>query len=283
MREKTLTLSVVIPTYNEETYIGKCLDAIAAQTEMPDEVIIVDNNSIDKTVEIAEKYDFVTVLKEKEQGVRFARNKGFNAAKSNLIGRIDADTRLSSDWCAQVRTFFSNNPSITAATGSNVYYDLPLAKKDRNLVLDRMLRRLVYGIGGMPLLYGSNMALRVEAWNRIADEVCMDGLLYEDYDVSIHLFEHGFQIAYDKHMVARLSARRLDDRPAEFIKNMNLHTKTFALHGQKNRIASISRLGYLSVYPALKVMLRLYDEDKGRISLKKAARKRSARPDASHY
>lgn len=283
MRKKTLTLSIVIPVYNEQGYIDACLDAIAAQSEAPDEVLVVDNNSTDKTVHLARKYDFVTILHEKRQGVRFARNTGFSAAKSDLIGRIDADTRLTPEWCAQVRRLFAAKTDIAAATGSNVYYDLPLGKKDRNLVVDRILRRMVYGVGGMPLLYGSNMAIRKSAWDAIEEDVCMEGDLYEDYDVSIHLFEKAYSITYDKHMVARLSARRLDDRPADFIKNMSLHTKTFTHHGQKNRIASISRLGYLSVYPALKVMLRFYDEDKQRISIKKAARKRSARPDASHY
>lgn len=273
----------MIPAYNEEEFIADCLDAIAAQTEMPDEVLVVDNNSSDKTVKIAQKYDFVTVIHEKQQGVRFARNTGFNAVKSDIIGRIDADTRLTPEWCARARQLFLKNTEIAAATGSNVYYDLPLAKKDRNLVIDRMLRHMVYKMGGMPLLYGSNMAIRKSAWTDIEKDVCMQGDLYEDYDVSIHLFEKGHSIAYDKHLVARLSARRLDDRPADFLKNMNLHTKTFADHGQKNRIASISRLGYLSVYPALKVMLRFYDEDKQRLSIKKAAHKRSARPDASHY
>ena len=53
-----LTLSIVIPVFNEQRYIKACLDSIAAQTVKPDEVIVVDNNSTDKTVQIAKKYKF---------------------------------------------------------------------------------------------------------------------------------------------------------------------------------------------------------------------------------
>ena len=63
-----MKVSVVIPSYNEEKYIGRCLEGIALQIEKPDEVIVVDNNCTDKTVEIAEKFG-ATIIKEKKQGM----------------------------------------------------------------------------------------------------------------------------------------------------------------------------------------------------------------------
>jgi glycosyltransferase involved in cell wall biosynthesis len=60
MPQKTIT--VVIPTYNEEDYIKPCLDAVFAQTVLPDEVIVVDNNSTDKTVEIVSKFQRLNCL-----------------------------------------------------------------------------------------------------------------------------------------------------------------------------------------------------------------------------
>src|SRR6185437_1716246 len=64
MAEKPLTLSLVIPAYNEERYIKHCLDAIASQTVTPMEVFVVDNNSTDSTAAIAKNYEFVQVLSE---------------------------------------------------------------------------------------------------------------------------------------------------------------------------------------------------------------------------
>src|SRR5581483_7315847 len=103
MLNKTLTLTIVIPVFNEEDHIAACLSAIAAQTAAPDEVIVVDNNSSDKTPQIAASYPFVRLIKARKQGVLFARNKGFDAAKSDIIGRIDADSLLPSRWVEIVK------------------------------------------------------------------------------------------------------------------------------------------------------------------------------------
>src|SRR5260221_7568754 len=94
-----LRISIIIPAYNEEGHLPACLDAIAAQTLKPDEVIVVDNNSTDKTVEIAKKYPFVKLLNEKRQGLRYTRNTGLDAATGDVIGRIDTDSILSPKWC----------------------------------------------------------------------------------------------------------------------------------------------------------------------------------------
>lgn len=57
-----MRVSLVIPIYNEEKYIKKCLDSVKCQVEKPDEIIVVDNNSTDNTVNIAKKYN-VRLLK----------------------------------------------------------------------------------------------------------------------------------------------------------------------------------------------------------------------------
>lgn len=282
MSNKTLTLCVIIPTYNEEDYIGDCLQAIADQSEPPESVIVVDNNSTDKTVDIVKKYPFATLLHEKKQGVRFARNRGFNASKEDIIGRIDADTRLEPDWCRHAREIFSRTADVSAATGPCSYYDMPLERV--SLKFDKALRRVVFTLGDMPVLYGSNMLIRRSAWTDIRDDLCMSGEIYEDYDISIHLADNGYITVYDKHLIAAVSARRLDDGPRSFARNMRLHTHTFAVHGMTNRIATMSRLGYLSVYPTLKVVRTLYDSKRGRMSIKKAISDREqARPDSKNY
>jgi|AntRauTorckE6833_2_1112554.scaffolds.fasta_scaffold04798_4 cellulose synthase/poly-beta-1,6-N-acetylglucosamine synthase-like glycosyltransferase len=282
MGNKKLTLSVIIPTFNEEGYIGDCLEAIAQQTEMPERVIVVDNNSSDRTVEIAKSFNFVTILHEKTQGVRFARNTGFAHGKTDLIGRIDADTKLSRVWAQTTRHIFQSENRIDAATGPCSYYDMPLEKV--SLRIDKSLRRSVFMLGEMPVLYGSNMVIRRRAWDEIKADLCMSGEMYEDYDVSIHMKEYGLITVYDKHLVVAVSARRLDDNPRSFARNMRLHTHTFAVHGMKSTIASVSRVGYLSVYPPLKLLRSAYDNDKGRLSIRKAlARNALARPDSKNY
>src|SRR5438105_6566540 len=126
MINKALTLSIVIPAYNEQDYLKACLDSIAAQSELPDEVIVADNNSRDKTKEIALSYQFVTLLSEQKQHQAFAQIKGFDKAHSDIIARIDADTILCTDWVKEMKNYFNNHPQAIAITGPGDFYDVPL-------------------------------------------------------------------------------------------------------------------------------------------------------------
>ncbi|MCX7955942.1 MAG: glycosyltransferase family 2 protein, partial [Patescibacteria group bacterium] len=82
-----MTISIIIPAYNEEKYIENALKSLVNQTEKPDEVIVVDNNCTDKTIKIAKKYQKKLPLKiihETKQGIAYSRNTGFNKAKGEI-------------------------------------------------------------------------------------------------------------------------------------------------------------------------------------------------------
>ena len=122
---KALSLSIVIPVYNEEHHIRACLDAIAAQTVRPDEVIVVDNNSTDRSMEIVQEYPFVRIVREPRQGIVYTRNAGFDAAKCAIIGRIDGDTVLPVNWVARVKWFYANSSNANAClTGGGYFYNI---------------------------------------------------------------------------------------------------------------------------------------------------------------
>ena len=106
--ENRLKLSLIVIAYNEEAVIGKCLEAISKQTIMPYEVIVVDNNSNDRTAEISRTFAFVKLVKETSQGMIAARNKGFEVATGDIFGRIDADTVIGPRWAERVIHDFSS-------------------------------------------------------------------------------------------------------------------------------------------------------------------------------
>jgi glycosyltransferase involved in cell wall biosynthesis len=91
-------VSVIIPCYNVENYISECLDSILAQTYPSIEIICVDNNSTDNTVETIKKYSSkhsnITLLHEPMKGAPSARNKGLFASKGEWIQFLDADDIL---------------------------------------------------------------------------------------------------------------------------------------------------------------------------------------------
>lgn len=84
---KHLRISLVIPCYNEEKGIAAVLEDVP---EIVDEVVVVDNNSTDRTAEIALKMG-ARVVSEKKQGYGAAYKKGFSEASGDIIATLDAD------------------------------------------------------------------------------------------------------------------------------------------------------------------------------------------------
>ncbi len=278
---KKLTLSIVIPVYNEQDHLKQCLDAISLQTVMPDEVLVVDNNSSDNTVEIAKTYSFVTVVYESKQGVLHARNTGFSAAKSDIIGRIDADTLLPPNWVTQVKELFAD-ASIDAVTGPVFYYDMPLGEYNRHL--DHFFRNIMNKrMDQFPFLYGSNCAVRKSVWNVVRPDVCDDKRIHEDLDLAIHMQEAGYEIIYDPSLCGGVSARRYDDNFEDFSRYMKMFVETYKLHGRQGLLPYVAVTAYTTGYIALQPMRLTYDVESGRHSLRHVLKSRKSRgnPNAS--
>ena len=85
-------ISIIIPAYNEEKFIEQTLISLKKQNcGIPYEIIVCDNNSKDKTPEIAQKYAD-KVVSETKQGGGYARNKGASIAQGKYLVFTDADT-----------------------------------------------------------------------------------------------------------------------------------------------------------------------------------------------
>ncbi len=87
---KNLKVSVVIPAYNEEKVIAECIETLLAQTYPEKEIIIIDDGSSDKTVEIIKSYP-VKLLQQNHMGPGAARNLGAAQAKGKILVFVDAD------------------------------------------------------------------------------------------------------------------------------------------------------------------------------------------------
>ena len=121
-----MKISLIIPAYNEEKYIGSCLDfAIKNSNGRFFEIIVIDNNCTDKTKEITEKFSGVKVVSEPKKGLTYARQRGFLEARGDILAYIDADTRLPLDWFDKVEKDFEKNEKLVCLSGPYHYYDIP--------------------------------------------------------------------------------------------------------------------------------------------------------------
>ncbi|MCX6730964.1 MAG: glycosyltransferase family 2 protein [Candidatus Roizmanbacteria bacterium] len=226
-----MKISLVIPAYNEEKYIAGCLDSIQTQKIQPDEVIVVNNNSTDKTLSIVEKYPFVRVVNETTQGMIAARNAGFNVAQHDLIARCDADTKLPPNSISRVHRNFARY-HIDALTGPIMFYDAPIKS---SLIARAYLDMMKPIHRGGETLVGPNMIITKEIWEKVKNKVCLnDKLVHEDIDLAYHIQEVGGRIKRDNIMIVGTSSRRMrknpysffSEYPQRFMKTLLYHDKT---------------------------------------------------------
>lgn len=224
----------MIPVYNEASHLAACLRAIAAQTVQPYEVIVVDNNSTDTTVAVASSFAFVRVLQEPRQGVVYARDTGFAAARGDIIGRLDADSLLSPDWIASLQRAFVADPSLAAITGAVHYYGVAFSRVLNRVDL-RIRRHLARVLGPDIAMQGANMAISRSAWQTVSLDLCRTGQQHEDFDISIHLARRGLRIGFDEQLVVAIDSRRLESNWHDFRRYVWLSPATYAQHGLKSQ------------------------------------------------
>lgn len=261
LEQKRPKLSVVIPCYNEEENIDRCLQTLAAQTRRVDEIIIVDNNCTDKTVEAAKGYLRVRIVQEKNQGVMAARTTGINAARGDIIARIDADTRPAPHWAAKITELMAPE-HVMAVTGSGYFYDFPFKKFSRwfrNIFAVSFNR---YALGH-EMLWGSNMAIRREAWYAIAPELCLEREICEDLDIAMHLNDNfgSASLVYDAGMQADISVRRAATGFTQNFRYLRMWPRTLKKHRFLRSFITWPAIGFLLAAgsPVVNTVVRFYD------------------------
>lgn len=154
-------ISVVIPAYNEEKYIGGVLRSLTQQqTTLPFEVIVVDNASGDKTAAVAQAFQDelnLTVVRESRKGRGAARRTGFAVAKGDIILSTDADAIVPPDWVQRMSTALTSAPGVSGLcyiTDSSAFKNAAF-----NIIQPAVtvLNKLVFGYFW---LVGSNSGIR---------------------------------------------------------------------------------------------------------------------------
>ena len=229
------TISVVIPALDEERIIARCLEALSSQIDPADEIIVVDNGSHDATVQIAARFSGVRIVHEPRRGIGHARSSGFDAARGDIIARIDADSLVRPDWVEAIRTIFATQV-VDGIGGAAAIAELSPGSRFwfrwwyRGFRLWHQRR-----IGVRPMLYGFNSAFRRSAWLRARPLVGADDeRISEDVDVTIALLRTGHVLRYAPTAVVKARLFRSIDREklARYYRTDGL---TLTRHGYGNR------------------------------------------------
>jgi glycosyltransferase involved in cell wall biosynthesis len=181
-------VSVVIPVRDDARALDECLALLARQTVAPLEVVVVDNASADDSAAVARRWGAV-VVGEPRVGIPAAAAAGYDAAKGDVIARLDADSRPGPRWVQTVVERMSADPGLDALTGTGSFYDAP---RGLRTVMSVAYLGSYYALTHLALghtsLWGSCMAVRTSAWQAVREEAVRDDPeVHDDLDLAFRL------------------------------------------------------------------------------------------------
>jgi glycosyltransferase involved in cell wall biosynthesis len=112
MNSKKPLVSVIIPVYNGEKYLGATIESVIQQTYQSLEILVIDDGSTDNSAAIARSYPKVNYIYQNNQGVAVARNTGIANSQGEFIAFIDQDDLWTSNKLAVQIDYLLKHPSL---------------------------------------------------------------------------------------------------------------------------------------------------------------------------
>ena len=111
-----MKFSVIIPVYNSEKYLNKCIDSIVTQDYENFELILVDDGSSDSSQKIcreyADRFENVSLICQENSGPSAARNRGIDCAKGDYITFVDSDDWVRDDYFIKLEAALNDEPDV---------------------------------------------------------------------------------------------------------------------------------------------------------------------------
>lgn len=223
------TVSVVIPVKDDADALRRCLRALELQTRRPDEIVIVDNGSIDDSSAIARGAGALVISCD-EPGIPAAAAAGYDAANGEIILRMDADCLPAAGWVSAMADAFDARRDVSVLTGGARFTDgpRPLRASLAACYLGGYATMCSPALGHLPL-FGSNMGFRRSAWWSIRSSVHQaDPELHDDLDLAFHFGER-HRIAFVPGAAMGISMRPFTDGRA-FRRRIVRGARTIVVH-----------------------------------------------------
>ncbi len=201
-----MKVSLVIPAYNEEKYIGECLQSVIRNAPDVFEIIVVNNGSTDTTKEVVSTFARVRLCNESKKGITYARQRGFLEATGDIIAYIDADTRMPHGWFETLTTQFTNNLHLACLSGPYVYYDQGTFQQFL-VQIYWYLAIPIYRVVGF-MVVGGNFAIRRKILEKMKGFDTTIAFYGEDTNIARRASEFG-KVQFSIKFFIYTSARRL--------------------------------------------------------------------------
>lgn len=128
-----LKITAIVPVYNVEQYLTECIDSLLSQTELFDEIILVNDGSTDQSGEICEEYTKkntkIHLINQKNLGLSAARNAGLEKANGDYVVFIDSDDYVSPHMSCRLREELDSKDIEVLFYNADIQYDIPSKEK----------------------------------------------------------------------------------------------------------------------------------------------------------
>lgn len=202
-------ISIVIPAYNEEKNIGDCLTSLVnQQTSKKFRVIVVDNNSTDKTAQKAKSFSKnldMTIIFEKRKGRGTARKTGFDYSTDEIIFSTDADTILPTNWIEKLYSELVKSNGVAVSGTCRIIDCNAITNKAFN-IMQPLAMKVYKGIFGHYWLSGFSFAIYKKIYSKSGGFNPELNAL-EDIDLSLKISKIG-EIIFLKDIPVIFSGRR---------------------------------------------------------------------------
>jgi len=188
-------VSLYIPCYNAAPYLKECLESVLRQSYQIDEILVIDDGSIDASMEIAKDYPVRIISHGRNKGLAAARNTALRESRNDLVAALDADCSAHPEWLEKLTRCFARE-DIAGAGGR-------LLERNTSGSADKWRLAHMKQVWGddmlydPPFLYGNNNILRKGAVMKAGGYNEEFKTNYEDIDLSERIYKLGFRMVYD--------------------------------------------------------------------------------------